>query len=622
MPIQEILPDGKVRIYNKKTGEIKDVSPEELGSYNPALTIDYQNRLRYSEAASEGLIDPKTALEKGVEPTKIVKPKSAEKLKQESKMQDLSKSIDLLEKNLSETEARGRGKGDIMSLLSKVSGGAVAPEIGDYEALRKSLIGPLARTISQEAGVLTDKDISRAEGLLPKITDSAQLTRNKIANLRTLIGERGGPKFIPQQNQKKNEEEISTNGVVDQTRSILGNVAKSAGGVAGGALNFLFTQNVKQYQQAFQSFDPNVSQEQKLQNLQDIQRRTPKAGLELLSYLRPALKGFKGASLAGGALVGGLNETSKDTSTFPSVGKAALGGATVGGILGMGGAALSGIKKSAPKFINQLFKPTQAVLNEFRRNTGLDFAKEVIKRDLPAIKGKGGEEVLEYYTNKVSQFDDAADKFLSNVGRKVDRKELLDIVNKHSGGLKPELGRVLQGSGRELLDELQNEIAKLPDKVDLSVANQIKRDIQTRAQAAFGPSGSSSPASNALKVVQREINNLLEKKAPGVKDVNKSIQFYRLAKDSIQKQLDQASRREGVGLLDILGGGGSAAAFAAGRPEIGAAIAVPTILRRIMQQPQVKSQAANIANKTPQGVLPEFLRKILQIQGGQGATSF
>ena len=94
------------------------------------------------------------------------------------------------------------------------------------------------------------------------------------------------------------------------------------------------------------------------------------------------------------------------------------------------------------------------------------------------------------------------------------------------------------------------------------------------------------------------------------------------AKDSIQKQLDQASRREGVGLLDILGGGGSAAAFAAGRPEIGAAIAVPTILRRIMQQPQVKSQAANIANKTPQGVLPEFLRKILQIQGGQGATSF
>mgnify|MGYP001569842618 CR=1 FL=1 len=49
MPISRINPDGTVKIYNKKTKEIKDVAPEELAKFNPALENDYQVLLSLKE---------------------------------------------------------------------------------------------------------------------------------------------------------------------------------------------------------------------------------------------------------------------------------------------------------------------------------------------------------------------------------------------------------------------------------------------------------------------------------------------------------------------------------------------------------------------------------------------
>lgn len=46
MPIQQILPDGRVRIKNSTTGETKDVAPVELGKYNPALIDQYQSMVK------------------------------------------------------------------------------------------------------------------------------------------------------------------------------------------------------------------------------------------------------------------------------------------------------------------------------------------------------------------------------------------------------------------------------------------------------------------------------------------------------------------------------------------------------------------------------------------------
>lgn len=124
-----------------------------------------------------------------------VKPKvelSAEESKQKQKLSDLTNSLDVLEQNFGQVEAKGPISGRGAGLISKLTSGAVYGQIADYESLRKGMIGPVARAISGEVGVLTDKDVARAENLLPKVSDDPTLAQRKLNNLRDLISRKGG----------------------------------------------------------------------------------------------------------------------------------------------------------------------------------------------------------------------------------------------------------------------------------------------------------------------------------------------------------------------------------------------------------------------------------------------
>src|SRR3990167_158868 len=159
MPIVSVNPDGTVTIARKSGRDKKTVRPEELAQYNPALIEDYNN-----------FTEQKKILETGVKP-------SDEQEKQTTKLSTVEVNVNELEKQLNQIGGASRGKlgGTLSKLLAGATGGEINPDVADYEALRKALIGPLARAISGEVGVLTDRDIARAEGLLPKVTDSKKL---------------------------------------------------------------------------------------------------------------------------------------------------------------------------------------------------------------------------------------------------------------------------------------------------------------------------------------------------------------------------------------------------------------------------------------------------------------
>lgn len=100
-------------------------------------------------------------------------------------------SADALYKQIekeSKGKAYGRFKGPGLLALSNLFG--MNEGISTYEALRKASIGPIARSISGEVGMLTDKDIARAEGLLPKVTDTAAERKEKLRLLRQAIDEK------------------------------------------------------------------------------------------------------------------------------------------------------------------------------------------------------------------------------------------------------------------------------------------------------------------------------------------------------------------------------------------------------------------------------------------------
>lgn len=86
--------------------------------------------------------------------------------------------------------AAGGGRGRIGGLAGSAAG-AIGMDEGayNYNQFRDSLLAPLARAISGEVGVLTDKDIKRADGLLPKLTDSPKEANQRIRNLLRAVQE-------------------------------------------------------------------------------------------------------------------------------------------------------------------------------------------------------------------------------------------------------------------------------------------------------------------------------------------------------------------------------------------------------------------------------------------------
>lgn len=89
-------------------------------------------------------------------------------------------------------DAAGGGQG-IMGALTRNIGTkipGVASDARVFEGFRSALIAPLARAISGEVGVLTDRDIKRAEGLLPKLSDTPEEAQKRIDSLQALINSR------------------------------------------------------------------------------------------------------------------------------------------------------------------------------------------------------------------------------------------------------------------------------------------------------------------------------------------------------------------------------------------------------------------------------------------------
>lgn len=89
-------------------------------------------------------------------------------------------------------ESAGGGQGmwgaATRNIGTKIPG--VASEARVFEGFRSALIAPLARAISGEVGVLTDRDIKRAEGLLPKLSDTPYEAQMRIQQLQDIINQR------------------------------------------------------------------------------------------------------------------------------------------------------------------------------------------------------------------------------------------------------------------------------------------------------------------------------------------------------------------------------------------------------------------------------------------------
>jgi hypothetical protein len=98
----------------------------------------------------------------------------------------------------------------------EASEGANAVKV--YNSLRAAFTSPVARVISQEVGVLTDKDVKRAQDILPAVGDNAEVRAQKEANIRQAIANiKGGTPLSSDGQEWYRENVLTPAGVTDLT---------------------------------------------------------------------------------------------------------------------------------------------------------------------------------------------------------------------------------------------------------------------------------------------------------------------------------------------------------------------------------------------------------------------
>lgn len=197
MPINKILPDGKVEIYNSVTGEKKVVTPEELPQYGKKLYGSYQEQLKTDQQIQAA----QQMLESGSKPADLAFPESVQAQAQANIVTSGKKTkgvptesdatlgaIEELKRLYNQPTAQGArpnpnrqddlsmGSEGTPAFLSELGAGMQiafnnAPDAKTYDRQKKAFTAQLKK-LTGDTGILTNQDYDRLVGALPSFGDS------------------------------------------------------------------------------------------------------------------------------------------------------------------------------------------------------------------------------------------------------------------------------------------------------------------------------------------------------------------------------------------------------------------------------------------------------------------
>jgi hypothetical protein len=202
MPISKILPDGKVRIYSNTTGQVLDISPEDLPNYNPKLVGDYQ-KMQDQQAQvaaaqkildSGGKVDNFPADIKAQAQTNLVSSKGVTKGVDEKSAPVLN-LINKLEQNYQTAGGAEASFGPANRILGLIKSGEGMVGLNDsaknYNDEKAGFAATL-KSLTGDTGVLTDQDFARLSKLLPGLTSTSGEATGKFDDLRSQIAAKFG----------------------------------------------------------------------------------------------------------------------------------------------------------------------------------------------------------------------------------------------------------------------------------------------------------------------------------------------------------------------------------------------------------------------------------------------
>ena len=204
MPISKILPDGRVEIYNTKTGEIKQVTPEELPAYNPKMVGQYLQMKGETPSPVKELADVKATKELSDIEAGVEGPQGTPE--QQFKIGSATRAIGELERLYGRGSPENVGTGEDLSLSkgpSTIAKGAakVGRGFGKFFGIDRDLTEDISKyekqqllarvAINQAIGAGTPSGVE-LEGLMesmPSASSTDEEAKSWFESVRVLLGE-------------------------------------------------------------------------------------------------------------------------------------------------------------------------------------------------------------------------------------------------------------------------------------------------------------------------------------------------------------------------------------------------------------------------------------------------
>lgn len=188
-----ILPDGRVELKNKKTGETRVIDPKELPNYG----ISYDSYVKQAEAYQQI---------PGTDPILKQEPTDAQ-LKSQEAAKGVGGVINELQKLYNQPTASGvrpdttrqddlsAGKegafGNLGGLVLGVKAAwNMAPDAKTYDRLKKGFTASL-KEVTGDTGVLTDQDYARLSNALPNFGDSDETATKAWQSIENILAAKG-----------------------------------------------------------------------------------------------------------------------------------------------------------------------------------------------------------------------------------------------------------------------------------------------------------------------------------------------------------------------------------------------------------------------------------------------
>ena len=580
MPVSRILDDGRVEIYNTKTGEVKQVLPDELRTYNPAMVGEYlklkntavtpQEELSNVKAQKElELIksgqapevegtaqqeySKKAALNAINELETLYGRGSAENVGTESDL-SLSKSPSGLGKTMTKI---GRGLGKMLGTNKKLT-----EDINIYKGQTEMAISALTQALGSGAPQDTER-LAILSRSIPNEYSTDREAKAWFQSVKNILGEKkkinnevGTETSLQNQITQTTQQlepatEEDKDGFLKKLTLGLADIAPGAGGILGGLTGGVLGGGLMSALTGASGAGIGYGGGKVVQNaIRDLLGEQEKAPAEQLKE----------------AGVGMAKEAASDLAGF-GVGQFILKPIAKGG---------GYVLKSLVKNIDDIplksvrFNPSQ--LTNFTKKHGDDVAEFMVKR------GYLGDEALEIAYKDAAKIQSTFDNLALNKNMQIPVDEL---AKRFSTEITE-----LAGKGERIVPNVNKQLAEGLLKEWQSVLEQLKR--QGRNMVGVGE----------LTMFRRDLDELIPKSAFIEQPVkNLSLRLRKMFNDVVYENVDKRL------LTDVAGGG-----------ELGTLKNLGTELSKLYDFLEMTEKQSNLGR----GSLVTNLTRILT--GGGGGT--